>query len=169
MRHYEYHGNGSDSRERGYVGEGRVIATARLYISVLRVHAPHGEGNSPTSLCLRGLSIGVWSYRGCKPLCQRGGMAYIECADPWLPSITQGFNEEVKSWMLLVTPVFNDLYGCGVNDRPLLSTGDLTPFVFRVDSCLPSEIMMVEWNWGIRVECGLHFLRIPVGIFLLTL
>ena len=66
-------------------------------------------------------------------------MAYIECTDPWLPSITQGFNEGVKSETLQVTLVFNVLYGGGVNDRPLLSTGDFRSSVIRVDSCTPSE------------------------------
>ena len=47
----------------------------------LRVQAPLGGGKSPTSWCPEAVdwNIGV-CYKGCEPLSQRRGVAYIECA-----------------------------------------------------------------------------------------
>jgi hypothetical protein len=56
------------------------------------------------------LLYGVLSYRGCEPLCRRGGAAYIESADPSSTSVTQGFNETVNVRAFLVTATLNDLY-----------------------------------------------------------
>ena len=65
--------------------------------------------------------ICVWCYRGCEPLSQRRGVAYIECAKT--PAILhyKGINVH-KVGALLMTPVLsaiNDLKGYGVNVRPL--------------------------------------------------
>ena len=61
--------------------------------------------------------ICVWCYRGCKPLCQRRGVAYIECART--PTILhyKGFNVH-KDGVLLIMPAIsatNDLKDYEVN------------------------------------------------------
>ena len=54
---------------------GEVVHTS------LQVQAPLGGGKSPTSRCPEAVdwNMGV-CYKGCEPLSQRRGLAYIECA-----------------------------------------------------------------------------------------
>ena len=63
-------GNESDSKSRGYIGEGGVLATARLYAQIYEFR--------PLSEEVTALRLGVTeafrldvrnSYRGCEPLC----------------------------------------------------------------------------------------------------
>ena len=77
----------------GYVGEGRVLATARLYTRIYEFRPLSEKVTTLRLSAAEALYIRVLSYRGCEPLCKRGGVAYIECADPSQPSVTRGFNE----------------------------------------------------------------------------
>ena len=101
--------------EMGVRKRGQSLAMARLYS---RVYKFRPLSMDVTALCLvtaEALLIGVLGYKGCEPLCQRGGVAYIEYVDPSQSSVTQGFNERIKVRTLLITPVFNDLYDNRVN------------------------------------------------------
>ena len=56
------------------------------------------------------LLIGVLSYRGCEPLCQWRGVAYIEFARTPASPRSKGFNVH-KERGLLVTPAIKDHEG----------------------------------------------------------
>ena len=67
------------------------------------------------------IGLCVWYYRGCEPLCQRRGLAYIEYARTSIALHYKGLNVH-KVGALLVTPalsVVNDLKDYGVNACPL--------------------------------------------------
>ena len=73
-------------------------------------------------LSARELSV-VWKfvcYRGCEPLYQRGGVAYIECATPHECLATKGSIVGSKRRALLITHVINANYGDGPNACLLL-------------------------------------------------
>jgi hypothetical protein len=85
------HGNESDSKSRGYVEGGNVLATARLYTHFYEFRPLSEEvialRLSATEACRLDMCE---SYRGYEPSCQRRGVAYIECARSLQPSVTQG-------------------------------------------------------------------------------
>ena len=80
-------GNGSDSRDRGYVGEGRVLATAKLYTPIYEFR--------PLSEEVTALRLGVveacWlecELQGVRTLVQEGrGGLYRVCPDPSQPTL----------------------------------------------------------------------------------
>ena len=74
----------------------------------LRVQAPLGGGNNPTSRCPKACRLEyVCELPGVRTLVLEEGVAYIEWARPLQPSITLG-SMYVKTGALLVTLAMND-------------------------------------------------------------
>ena len=82
-------GTKSDSKNRGYVWRGKVLATVRLYASVYEFR-PLSEEVKALRLGARRRSNGMYEcvcYRGCEPLSQRRGGLYRVRQDPNHPPL----------------------------------------------------------------------------------
>ena len=96
---------------RGMNGEGRVLATARVYTQMYEFR-PHSEVIIALRLrCFGELTLSseyvCCVTKDCEPLCQRGGVAYIECAAPHKRLALRGLIVGNKGGTLLVTYTMN--------------------------------------------------------------
>ena len=96
------HGNEPDSRSRGYVRRGQGPSYGEIVHTIYEFR-PLAVEVTTLRLGAQELSCRVvyMCYRGCEPLCQRGGAAYIECATPHECLATKGPIVGIKRTLLI--------------------------------------------------------------------